>query len=55
MNFEYLYYLLDELRLNEMTIKELQALKIWIENNDSINQDVKDCDIWTLNEELENR
>ena len=55
MNFEYLYYLLDQLKLNEMSVKELQELKTWIENNDNIKPNVKECDIWVLNEELENR
>lgn len=55
MNFEYLYYLLEQLKLNEMSVKELESLKTWIENNDSINSTVKDCDIWIIDEELENR
>ena len=55
MNFEYLYFLLDAFRLNEMRKEELVELKRWIENNDSINQGVKDCDIWIIDEELETR
>ena len=55
MNFKYLYFLLDRLHLNEMSIEELESLKTWIENNDNIKPNVKDCDIWIIDEELENR